>query len=127
MRASMTSGVQEGPSLQVTHLVQHPWVTPSGRMNFPALEHWSPQRSRLVAVVQEAFSALSGQPLRSPSPHRPGAPACVRQSAARVHCRGAIWRLTQLSRNACQALEVEKRHLTVNPSAWQPAVDAALT
>ena len=72
--------VQEGPSLQVTHPLQHPWVNASGKLTFPALDLWSPQRSRLVAVVQEAFSALSGQPLRSHSPHRPGA-ACWRPSS----------------------------------------------
>ena len=75
----MPFSVQDRPGLQVTHPIQHPWVSPAGRMSFPSLDHWTPGHSRLASVVQEAYAALTGQPLRSPvsSPQRPGMPAAA--------------------------------------------------
>ena len=60
---------------QVTQPLRHPWVDTAGRLSWPALDAWSPARSRLADLVGNAVSGLSGHAARTgngPAPSHAG-------------------------------------------------------
>lgn len=70
---SCASWMQGRPGLSIIHPIQHPCVDGTGRLSLQSLDRWPSSHIRLVDVVQDAFTALSGQPsYASPSHSRPG-------------------------------------------------------
>ncbi|KAK9841694.1 hypothetical protein WJX74_010240 [Apatococcus lobatus] len=74
LRISLPPNFPQGrPGLSIIHPIQHPCVDTTGRLSLSSLDRWPSSHIRLVDVVQDAFTALSGQPsYASPVPSRPG-------------------------------------------------------